>query len=380
MINPFIYNLDLVKACESKELFTCFSTFAGGGGSSTGYRLAGGKILGINEFIPEAQRAYRVNYPSTPIFGQDIRQLSGSLILEGIGLKPGELDLFDGSPPCSSFSMAGIREKGWGKTKKYSDSEQRTDDLFFEFARILEEIQPKTFVAENVKGIVLGGAANLLGNGQASLFEEEESTIYYSLVKAGYKVKYKVLNAADYGVPQARERTIFIGVRNDIPGSPIFPKALGGFVSASSAIEDIKLTENEKFELSKTGRGLKFEELWKETKPGFAFSKASKKLYNKNGWFSQTKLHPDQPSCTITTHTEVISHWSECRLFSIKEVKRFCSFPDDYYVGDDYGKQFERLGRAVPPLMMKAIAESVYNTILKPLKKSPLEISAEDFI
>lgn len=380
-MKPFIYNLDYVKRRSLLKLFKVVSTFAGFGGSSTGYRLAGGEVLCVNEFIPEAQRAYNRNYPDTPIFPQDIRELRGEDILKRVGLKIGELDVFDGSPPCSSFSMAGLREEGWGKTKKYSDSEQRTDDLFFEYIRILKELQPKTFIAENVKGLTLGEAFNILGNGQMNIWGTEEDTIYYKLVDAGYKVSYKVLNAADYGVPQARERIIFVGVRNDIPGDPVFPQPFGGFVSSSNSIKDIVLTHEEKIDLNKAGRELKFEELWKETDPGKSFSEACKRLYNKSGWFSQTKLHPDQPSCTITTHSEVISHWSECRLFSIKEISRFCSFPDDYFSGDDYLKQFERFGRAVPPLMMKAIAECLYENILKPLNQfNPIETSVNDFI
>lgn len=359
--------MDFVREQSSQNLFKVISTFAGFGGSSTGYRLAGGNVIAVNEFIPEAQRAYNRNYPETKIFPQDIRELTGEQILKEVGLRVGELDVFDGSPPCSSFSMQGIREEGWGKSKKYSDSEQRTDDLFFEYARLLKEIQPKTFVAENVKGITLGGAQDLLGNGQMSVWGTEEETIYFKLVEAGYRVKYKVLNAADFGVPQSRERTIFIGVRNDLPGEPMFPKPLGGFVSSREAVADLSLPLDLLESLSKRGRELKFEKLWDATTPGDSFSTASKKLYNKASWFAQTKLHPDRPSCTITTHTEVISHWSECRLFSIPEVARFCSFPDDYYSGEDYGKQFERYGRAVPPLMMRAIATSVYENLLKHL-------------
>src|SRR5678815_1035145 len=154
-MRPFIYNMDHVRMSEAKNLFTFFSTFAGGGGSSTGYRLAGGHCLGVNEFIPEAVRVYHENYPATKIFADDIRTLTGEYLLNELGLNPGELDVFDGSPPCSSFSMQGLREEGWGKTKKYSDSEQRTDDLFFEYARLLKELQPKTFIAENVKGLTM---------------------------------------------------------------------------------------------------------------------------------------------------------------------------------------------------------------------------------
>ena len=159
---PYEYDMDFVREQSSKELFNVVSLFAGGGGSSTGYRLAGGKILGINEFIPAAQEVYKKNYPDTHIFTQDVRELTGEAILKQFNLKKGELDILDGSPPCSSFSTAGLREKGWGRIKSYSDSEQRTDDLFFEYVRILKEVQPKVFVAENVRGLTIGAAAHLL--------------------------------------------------------------------------------------------------------------------------------------------------------------------------------------------------------------------------
>ena len=125
--------------------FNAISTFSGGGGSSTGYRMAGFRVLWASEFIDAARDTYRANMaPHTILDGRDIRQVKGSDILDAIKMQPGELDLFDGSPPCASFSTAGKRESGWGKVKKYSDKEQRTDDLFFEFVRLIREVKPKT--------------------------------------------------------------------------------------------------------------------------------------------------------------------------------------------------------------------------------------------
>jgi DNA (cytosine-5)-methyltransferase 1 len=219
---------DVFKSSEQK-LFKVVSLFAGGGGSSTGYRLAGGEILAINEFIEAAQDAYERNYPTTHIFREDVRKLTGEMILNQVGLKVGELDILDGSPPCASFSMAGKREKGWGIEKKYSDKKQRVDDLFFEFARILKEVQPKVFIAENVKGITMGVASNLLGSSQFDLFGDDEDTIYHTLANCGYNVRYKVLNAKNFGVPQSRERTIFIGVRKDIKKEITYPKPFGWY-------------------------------------------------------------------------------------------------------------------------------------------------------
>lgn len=355
--------MDFVHSQEAKKLFTVVSTFAGGGGSSTGYRLAGGHVLAINEFIPEAQKTYALNFPHTHIFRQDIRKLTGKMILDQIGLAQGELDIFDGSPPCSSFSMAGLREKGWGRVKKYSDSEQRTDDLFFEFARLLKEIQPRVFIAENVKGLTLGAASGLLGSDQMSLFGDHEDTIYHTLCNCGYNVRFKVLNAAHYGVPQARERTIFIGVRKDIRKEISYPPInKHTFVSAGEAIEDIELAEKD---FIRPTKGTMTNALWDNTEIGHSFEEASIKLYGKKGWFSFQKLDPTRPACTFTTKADGFFHWEEKRIFDIQEIKRFFSMPEDYRMTGNYTKDAERLGRMVPPLMYKAVAEHVYNTILK---------------
>ena len=239
-MKPFIYDMDYVNNQSAKKLFNVVSLFAGGGGSSTGYRLAGGNVLAINEFIESAQETYQENYPDTYIFKDDIRKLTGDMILEKINMAKGELDILDGSPPCSSFSSAGAKEKLWGEVKKYSDTEQRTDDLFFEFARILNEVQPKVFVCENVAGLVMGASAKLLGNQQFNLFGGEENTIYHSLVSCGYNVRYKVLNAKHYGVPQNRDRTIFIGVRNDIKSNITYPKKMSELVTLGEALKDVE--------------------------------------------------------------------------------------------------------------------------------------------
>ena len=137
------YYLKDVYTASAQNKFNVISTFAGGGGSSTGYRLAGGKILCINEFVEEARNTYKENYPDTKIIPDDIKKLSGQDFLDATGLKSGELDLLDGSPPCSAFSMAGNVSHGknnthkdaFGKTKSYSDVKEvsNVEDLFFEF-------------------------------------------------------------------------------------------------------------------------------------------------------------------------------------------------------------------------------------------------------
>jgi DNA (cytosine-5)-methyltransferase 1 len=135
--------------------YDVLSTFSGCGGSCLGFAMAGFRVLWASEFIPAAQETYRANHPGTLLDTRDIRTVQPAVILAAIGKQPGEIDVLEGSPPCASFSTAGQREAGWGKVRAYSDTRQRTDDLFFEFARILRGVQPKAFVAENVSGLAV---------------------------------------------------------------------------------------------------------------------------------------------------------------------------------------------------------------------------------
>jgi DNA (cytosine-5)-methyltransferase 1 len=357
------YKLEDVKKASEQNLFNVVSLFAGGGGSSTGYRLAGGRVLAINEFIEAAQDAYARNYPDTHIFKEGVRQLTGDMILEKIGIPKGELDILDGSPPCASFSTAGKREKGWGIEKKYSDKVQRVDDLFYEFARILKEVQPKVFIAENVKGLTMGAAANLLGSEQFDLFGEDDG-IYHTLTKCGYRVRYKVLNAKNYGVPQSRERTIFIGIRNDLKGEITYPKPSHTIITSLEACEGVVNSDKDILESThKEGIVKGYVVQMKEGESG--------DMYAPKGYFGLQRISRNEPCPTICQRQgnkgACLIHWSEDRELTVPELTRLMSFPDDYYLGEKYAQRCERLGRAVPPLLMKSIASHVYETILKNL-------------
>lgn len=352
MINTYQpYNLDLVRQRESQEKFKVVSLFAGFGGSSTGYRLAGGKVLAVNEFVEAAQLAYARNYPSTNIIPGDIRGITAEEILKQAGVKKGELDILDGSPPCSSFSTAGLREKGWGKEKKYSDTNQVTDDLFFEYARILKGVQPRFFIAENVKGITMGSAKSLLGSEQFDMFGAHEDTIYHTLVNAGYRVRYEVLNAKYFGVPQSRERTIFIGVRNDINKQITYPAKVSSNIPLSQAFEGIVNSQEQIVDADIARYAIGKEAM--RLKPGEQSEK----------YFSLTKQSPERYADCLTASAGSISaasicHW-DSRKFTVNECKRIMGFPDDYYCGETYAHQIERLGRAVPPLLMYSVVKNL---------------------
>ena len=397
------YTVEDVKKASKEKKFTVVSCFAGGGGSSTGYRLAGGDILLINEFVEEAIESYKQNYPDTPVLVDDIKKYSGQDFLDMANLKQGELDILDGSPPCSAFSVSGKREKGWAgyvedtrKTyfdddgnivqegevkvsdgiKAYSDGKEveGIEDLFLDFIRVAKDIQPKVIVAENVKGITFGEA-------KGKLFE-----FIKSFEEIGYQVTYRVLNAADYGTPQARERTIFICIRDDVCDSiglnflnlnGIFPeKTYYEHVSLAEALEGIENDpeqEKELFDYVQNG----FQKKWIEMLPfnPHRHTKPSDKEFieinPKRSLFNMIRPAPHLPCPTITQRgnqksVSGVFHPSLNRKFTIPELKRIMSLPEDYELTGNFDKQAERIGRAVAPKMMEAVAKSIYEKVLKP--------------
>jgi DNA (cytosine-5)-methyltransferase 1 len=367
--------------------YNVVSTFSGCGGSCLGYRMAGFRVLWASEFIPEAQKTYRANHPNSILDTRDIRKVTAEDILAATGLRRGELDVFDGSPPCASFSTAGKREKGWGKVKKYSDTEQRTDDLFLEYIRLIDGLRPKVFVAENVSGLTKGTAKGWFLD------------IMTRLRALGYRVRVKILDAAWLGVPQSRQRTIFIGVRDDLVGAdPSHPSPLPYQYSVRDALPWVdrvvhdtsgqfsvgevtdrpcpaitigvnslnsshyqaygpKPTDAQVAEASIEKYAIGAE--WEKTPVGGASEK----------FFQLVRPDPEKPCPTITqTAGNVgaagVTHPFEKRKFTIGELRRICGFPDDFILTGSYAQQWERLGRAVPPVMMAAVARTVKEKIL----------------
>lgn len=327
--------------------FSIVSTFSGCGGSCLGFEMAGYKVLWASEFIPAAQDVYRLNHPKTILDTRDIRKVRPEDILAAIGKRPGELDVFEGSPPCASFSTAGKREAGWGKVKTYSDSKQRTDDLFFEYARILKGLRPKVFIAENVSGLIKGTAKGY--------FLE----ILAALKACGYRVKAKVLDASWLGVPQARQRLIFVGVRDDLGLEPAFPKPMAFQYTVRDALLGVSTRIEPESDISRFAIAEDWERL----------GRGEERRYP-----SSARPNVEKPCPTITCtggiHTSAASvyHPTEKRKFSIAELKRICAFPDDFQLVGTYAQQWERLGRAVPPVMMAAIAKTIREEILCKIK------------
>ena len=181
---------------------TVLSTFAGGGGSSAGYHMAGFREVLAVEWDDNAVETLRLNFPDLDIYHGDIAKLSVEEALQRTGLQPGDLDVLDGSPPCQGFSTAG---------KRAMDDDR--NQLFREFVRLLRGLRPKVFVMENVSGMVKGK--------MKLVFAE----IMRELKGSGYKVSARLLNAMYFHVPQSRQRLIFVGVRDDLGIEPSHPKA-----------------------------------------------------------------------------------------------------------------------------------------------------------
>lgn len=333
--------------------FAVASTFSGGGGSSLGYRMAGFRVLYANEFIEAARDTYRANAaPYTTLDSRDIRQVQASDILDAIGMRPGELDLFDGSPPCASFSTAGKREAGWGKVKTYSSTRQRTDDLFHEFARLVDGVQPKTFVAENVSGLVKGTAKGYFLEILAAL----------KAAGPGYRVSAKLLDAQWLGVPQGRQRIIFCGVRSDLGLEPVHPRPLPYRYTLREALAGCS---KEGF---REGLSPRMTLWWKHTKPGRTLDEGHAIAEpGATSGMTKTRLAWDKVPPTVLARgggTTDYYHPDVPYSFTIPEIRRICSFPDDFVLLGTFKQQWERMGRAVPPLMMREIAAAVRDGVL----------------
>jgi DNA (cytosine-5)-methyltransferase 1 len=336
-------------AMRRQHGLTVVSLFSGCGGSCLGFRMAGYRVLWANEFVEEARTTYEANKaPYTVVDPRDVRQIKPEEILAATKLRSGELDVLEGSPPCSAVSMVGSREAGWGQKKRYSigvdKTEQRTDDLFFEFARILRGLQPKTFVAENVWGLVKGAAKELFGE------------IYRELAGCGYVVNARLLDAQWLGVPQVRKRVIMVGVRNDLGLQPVYPAAVQHRYSIADALAGLEAVVPEEASIERYAIGSE----WHKLRPGQQSAR----------YFQLIRPDRNLPCPTITAAvgygpSASVCHPYEPRKFTPAELRRICGFPDDFRLTGDFQQQCERLGRAVPPPMMHAIAEVLRDQVLR---------------
>lgn len=343
-MKEYIWNLEDIKKIKKNGLkvFTCFSC---GGGSSMGYKLAGYDVLGNCEIDPKMNEIYKINNHPKYNFLMGVQDFYK---LDTIPEELYDIDILDGSPPCSTFSMAGQREKAWGIEKNFREGQakQVLSDLFFEFIRVAEKLKPKVIVAENVKGIISGNAKGYI------------NTIIKEFNNIGYNVQIFLLNAATMGVPQKRERVFFICRRKDLN------------------LPEIKLNFNEKPILYKEFKDKDYVEFNKDTliyqrwlkrkKADNSMADITKREEEKNTGFTQVFVKDNKIPSTQIASTKLI-RFDVPGYISDKDVITIQSFPQDYNFLNQ--KVVYVCGMSVPPIMMKKIAEQIYLQIFKEKKQ-----------
>tara|TARA_A100001011_G_scaffold355942_1_gene399583 strand:+ start:487 stop:1689 length:1203 start_codon:yes stop_codon:yes gene_type:complete len=392
----FRYTLDELKQSSDRKLFNYISFFSGGGGSSAGYKLAGGDCLFVNEFQRVAMDTYLANWPGTPHLCDDIKNVTGQQIMEMTGLQVGELDILDGSPPCPPFSMSGTKRKGWNKEKvAYGMKQKNIEDLTWEQIRIAGEMKPKVIVCENVKGLTMDYAQDHLN----LMVRDFESL--------GYSTVYKVLKGHEQGVPQKRERVFIVSVRNDVLdaiGMPfmclsgLYPDPEEVSPTIRDAIEDIQSDSNNVKESKELCDAMKKSAKYKWMKrlpknpktyvsvgddvvgPWYDKVIAHRKKWGKSipdkktSFYQSRRVGWDNASHTLSeqglqTSLAVHLHPYEDRVYTTKESARIMTLPEDYKLTGTLNERLARIGLMVAPLCMKYLVDEIYEQVLRPYKK-----------
>lgn len=388
----FQYTLAELKKLSDRKLFNVVSFFAGGGGSSCGYKLAGGDMICVNEFQQVHADTYSANWPDTPVIVDDIKKITGKTIREKIG--DVEIDILDGSPPCPPFSMSGTKRKGWGKEKMaYGFKQERIEDLTFEQVRLVKELQPKVVICENVKGLTMEYARDYL-NMMLQEFED-----------CGYIMTHKVLNAWEHGVPQKRQRVFMVGVRNDVADKigmnwmtigNIFPEPNNKEKPViEDAIRDLQTDPVNIAEAEELCDAMKKSAKYKWMKrmpkdPNRVVSvgddvvgpwydkwiehrRVRDKVLpeRKNSFFQSRRVPYNQASHTLSeqglmTSLAVHLHPEEDRVYTTYEAIRLMTLPNDYKQTGSLNDRLARIGLMVAPICLKNLVEEIYTKVLEP--------------
>lgn len=354
--HKFPYKWTLKDSNFTKDKGKVFSCFACGGGSTMGYKLAGFDVIGCNEIDPRMMEVYIANHHPKYHYCEPIQDFKNR---KDLPQELYNLDILDGSPPCSSFSTSGNREKDWGKEKKFREGQtkQVLDTLFFDFIDLAKILQPKVVIAENVKGLLLGEARDYVRR------------VYEGFDDAGYYCQHVLLNARCMGVPQRRERVFFLCLRKDLSGQFLRQYDLfeqKPFIRLDFNENDIPISEFTDYKgkevLSPVVRNL-----WENRKFGdIDQSSANQRLFGKPSNFGQSYVYQNDVCCTLTAKESSIIHFDKPLLLSNNEVCCVSTFPLDY----DFGKALPHYiaGMSVPPVMMAQVASQVYEQWLSKLE------------
>lgn len=396
----------------SNQRLNALDLFAGAGGLSEGLREAGFSSLYANEISPRYAQTFAANHPLTQVDSRDIRQVDAQKVRASLGLRPGELDLIAGGPPCQGFSI---------NAPKRSTEDSR-NHLFREYLRFVSEFQPRAVLIENVPGMVSFEGGSTL------------DAILESLRQLGYDADVRILYAPHYGVPQTRWRTVILGTREDIRPTDFFPEPLrqaplrvnftsrfGGrnlvalplslelppHVTVKDAIHDLPPLRNGELgaaekpyrfaatnayqQLMRVGSGavtcheaarlssINLERLahipaggnWTDI-PESLLPKGMRAARRSDHTKRYGRVHPEGLASTILTkcdpHWGAYFHYEQDRAFTVREAARLQSFPDTYQFLGSRVEQYAQVGNAVPPLLGAAIGHRIAQALEGPAK------------
>lgn len=327
--------------------FSAIELFAGAGGLALGIEKAGFRTLGLVEVDKDAANTLKTNRPEWNVICDDIANISPLDLLKKFGIAVGELDLLSGGAPCQAFSYAGKR----------LGLEDTRGTLFYHFAVFLEKLQPKTFLFENVRGLLTHDGGRTY------------KTILDIFTRAGYTIQMEVLNSWNHGVAQKRERLITIGVHNNLVDKvkisfpmpheykPVLRDILQSVPDSGGA--EYSAYKRKIFELVPPGG------YWRDISPLIA-KEYMKSCWNMGGGRTGIlrRLSLDEPSLTVLTspsqkQTERC-HPLEARPFTIRENARIQSFPDEWCFCGSVSSQYKQIGNAVPVNLAFEIAREIY--------------------
>jgi len=323
---------------KEKNGLKVFSCFACGGGSTMGYKLAGCDVLGCVEIDPKMNEIYVKNHHPKYNFCMDIRDFN-NLDSKDIPEELFNLDILDGSPPCTTFSMAGERERAWGKKKKFAEgqAEQTLDDLSFVFIETVKKLKPKVVIMENVEGLLLGEAFSYV------------QKIYDQFMKCGYFVHHFLLKAENMGVPQTRHRVFFIAIDAKIGIDP-------SWLDMTFNYMPITYGEIKEGNLIPMQESMKFYQIAKKaTKEDKSIADTRIRLGEKGSAFQSFYLRNETIVPTIRSKPDLID--IEALSFASPEtIRNAQTFPSDYEFLVFNRKNVGYVcGMSVPPIMMKRI-------------------------
>lgn len=330
----YLTDLDKVQK-NGLKVFSCFSC---GGGSSMGYKLAGYEVIGNCEIDPRVMEVYRKNNHPKHSFLMDVRDFL-KLPDDQLPEELFHLDILDGSPPCSVFSTAGEREKGWNKEKVFREGQakQKLDDLFFWFIRIAERLRPRVVVAENVKGLIKGNARGYVNE------------IFKAFDAAGYKTQLFLLNSAFMGVPQQRERCFFVAQRK----GQKFAKLHMQFNEKLIPFKEVREEHGDEIR-----DGIYKDLLAQRISSDTSICDISERVRGKSVGYGNPIMQDDRVAQTLVSGGNAYRGCDAKRLTD-KDCGNIQTFPQDY----DYGKESAKYicGMSVPPVMMAQISAAIYD-------------------